>query len=378
MLTFTGNAGDFLKIGLKAAERGQLDLIKQILVEKPSWLSKVGSHGRTMLWAACHKGRLEVAAYLIQQGADIQACGAHYTPHFVELSCLAIAMHKGHVEVVELLKKHGAFLNIHHAAFLGKLALVRTYLEKAPLQLNLGHPQHIMAPKHLEDVDFIAAPTPWATPLCYALRGGDLPTIQFLIQAGAAVKEHSQALFTAADEAPALVQLLLEHGADPAWAPKPLPDDQDLYQVVQAFKVAAPSPEELGAELVYLCRGDRGGKPAEVERLLRHGALVNFQDAKGKTALHRAAKAGLTATVELLLSKGAQLDIQDQQGETPIFEPIRSTIKDHQKQRKVLQLLIAAGANPDHQNQKGDTVRDLLTRSKGKSKESLKAILPRY
>lgn len=374
MISFIGNAGDFLKIGVKAAERGQLEAVKEILAKRPSWVSKVGSHGRTMLWGACHKGRLAVVKYLVQQGADIQACGGHYTPYFVELSCLAIALHKQHHAVAEWLKEHGARLDIHQAAFLGQIELVRQLLSQSPQHLDLGHPQHIMAPKQVKGMDFMPAAAPWATPLCYALRGGDLTTVKFLLQAGATVEPHSKKLFIAADDQPVLDQLLLEHGADAQHAPKALPGDA-MYPVVSAFAVAPPSSAALSAELVYLCRGDRGGQVEEVERLLQHGADINFQDHKGKAALHRAAKAGFILTIAFLLKNGANVELEDRAGETPIFEPVRSTIKDQRKRIKALELLLEAGANRNHRNKKGDRVIDVLRRSRDSRKEGLIKVL---
>lgn len=378
MLQFTGNASDFLKIGVKAAERGQLELVKEILKQKPKWLHKVGSHGRTMLWEACHKGRLAVVQYLVEQGANIHACGSHYTPYFVEISCLAIALHKKRMPVAEYLGAKGAFLDIHNAAFLGQIDLVRQLLEESPNRLNLGYPQHIMAPKNEEDIDFTPEDTPWATPLCYALRGRDVATVNYLIEEGAVIHPFSKQLFISADDEPAMVQLLLENGADPALAPRALPDNEELFQVVSAHGVPLPSQEELSAHLVYLCRGDNGGNVDEVLRLLQHGADINYQDKKGKTALHRAAKAGFVHTIQVLLEQAADLERQDLTGETPIFEPIRSTIKDQNKRRHGVALLLEAGADPSHQNDKGDTVLDVLRRSRVESKEVLLELLTTY
>lgn len=378
MIHFTGNSSDFLKIGVKAAERGRLDQVTTILEQKPHWLHKVGSHGRTMLWEACHKGRLEVVQYLVEQGADLHACGSHYTPYFVEVNCLAIALHKKRIAVAEFLTKAGAQLDIHNAAFLGKLTLVRQLLEKNPAALQIGHPQHIMAPKNQEDVDFMPEDTPWATPVCYALRGGDAQTVSFLIEAGATIRPFSKQLFIAADDEPEMVRLLLENGADTAFAPRALPDNEELFQVVSAHGVPLPSREELSAHLVYLCRGDNGGNVQEVSRLLQHGADINYQDKKGKTALHRAAKAGFLPTIELLLQHKAKLEIPDLKGETAIFEPIRSTIKDQQKRKQALALLLGGGANLAHQNDQGDTAIKVLIGSRGESKKDLLELLSTY
>ena len=110
---FTGKTSDFLKIGVAAAARGDLDAVKAILKAKPNWLHRIGSHGRTMLWEASHRGRLEMVKYLVRRKADIDACGSHYTPYFVEVSCYCIARFKAHQDVADFLLAKGAKLDIH-------------------------------------------------------------------------------------------------------------------------------------------------------------------------------------------------------------------------------------------------------------------------
>lgn len=116
----------------------------------------------------------------------------------------------------------------------------------------------------------------------------------------------------------------------------------------------------------------------EVLRLLQHGADINYQDKKGKTALHRAAKAGFLPTIELLLQHKAKLEIPDLKGETAIFEPIRSTIKDQHKRKQALALLLGSGANLAHSNDQGDTPMEILSRSRGEFKGALLELLTTY
>ena len=93
---------------MAAAARGDVEAVRSILEERPGWLTRVGSHGRTMLWEASHRGRLGVVEYLVERGADIDACGTHYTPYFVEVSCYCIARYKGHDDVADFLMEWGA------------------------------------------------------------------------------------------------------------------------------------------------------------------------------------------------------------------------------------------------------------------------------
>lgn len=364
MLQLTGKASDFLKVGVKAAAKGDFTLVKEILKEKPDWLLRRGSHGRTMLWEACHKGKLEIAKLLINRGADINACGTHYTPYFVEISCYCIAKHKKHQELAKFLINKGAIKNIHTAAFLGELAEVKSFLKSDAALLNQGHPQHIMAEKNQKGVDFILKQFDWATPLCYALRGGHFDTASYLLVQGAQIKGFEKHLFTAADDSLDMLKLLLSNGADKSFAPRVSPLETEAYELLSQYGVEPITTKELSEELVYLCRGDRGGNPQEVKKLIAHGADVNYQDHKGKTALHRASKSGFVQAMNVLIKSGARLDIIDHKGETALFEPIRSTIKNEENRKKAFSMLVEAGAKRSHQNAKGETVMELTKKLK--------------
>lgn len=360
MIKFTGNASDFLKIGVAAAARGDLKAVREILKAKPQWLNRPGSHGRTMLWEASHKGKLEMVKYLVKRKADINACGSHYTPYFVEVNCYCIAKHKKHFSVADFLLKKGAVIDIHTAAFLGDLDLTKTLLKRSKKRLNQGHPQHAMGKKLANGLDFYAAPAAWATPLCYALRGGarrkgDLETAEYLIEKGANIKGFECELFEAADGQIDMVRLLLENGADPKFAPQVFSDEGELFELVSSYG-GTVSKDLASEELVYLCRGDRGGNPEEVKRLLDLGADVNFQDAKGKTALHRAAKAGFVEAMKILLKHKASCKIEDNDNETALFDAVRSTIKNIDNKKSAIRLLIKSGANTKHVNRKNQTL----------------------
>ena len=54
MSLLTGKASDFLKIGAAAAGRGDMDTVRAVLEERPDWVTRTGSHGRTMLWEAAY------------------------------------------------------------------------------------------------------------------------------------------------------------------------------------------------------------------------------------------------------------------------------------------------------------------------------------
>ena len=335
---------------MAAAARGDVEALRAVLQERPGWLGRVGPHGRTMLWEASHRGRLGVVEHLVERGADIDARGTHYTPYFVEVSSYCIAWYKKHDDVAGYLKERGAVIDIHTAAFLGDREGVESFLKQSRDSLDEGHPQHVMGDMTEDGLDFPLAPAPWATPLCYALRGGDVETVAYLIEGGARIQGYEEALFKAANKDLEKVRLLLENGADPKKLPPVFPDEGKLFALTSSYGVRSPDIEAISARLVYLCRGDRGGNPDEVSRLLRLGADVDYRDAQGKTALHRASKAGFAVTMEILLKHGASVNIEDANGETPLFDAIRSTIKNTDRKAEAIRVLVKAGADLLHAN----------------------------
>ena len=99
--------------------------------------------------------------------------------------------------------------------------------------------------------------------------------------------------------------------------------------------------------------------------MLSVGADVNFQDHKGKTALHRAAKAGFVESMKILLGNGASVEVIDAQGETPLFDVVRSTIKDNEKRTLAIKALIKSGADARAENLRGQTPLSLAEATVG-------------
>jgi len=105
-MLLTGNASDFLEIVVASAGRGDLDIIRTLLGEKSAWLNTVGSHGRAMLWEAVYRGKMDIVKFLVEKGADVNACGCHYSEHYVEVSpyCIAKLIYfNGFIEFILLL-----------------------------------------------------------------------------------------------------------------------------------------------------------------------------------------------------------------------------------------------------------------------------------
>ena len=56
------------------------------------------------------------------------------------------------------------------------------------------------------------------------------------------------------------------------------------------------------------------------------------------------------------------MNIEDAKGETPLFDAIRSTIKNADRKAEAIRVLMEAGANPLHANGRGETAREVADR----------------
>jgi uncharacterized protein len=130
-----------------------------------------------------------------------------------------------------------------------------------------------------------------ATPLWYAIsRGRNLPLARFLLQQGS-TPEYCLWAAGFKDDVEA-IDLLVRHGA----SVDPVTEDETPF---------------LGA--IKLSRF------AAAERLLRHGANVNFQNSSGLTALHLLLKKDSAPRhVEMLLRHGADPSIRSKDGRSPL------------------------------------------------------------
>ena len=351
MPLLTGNSSDFLKIGVAAAGRGDVGTVRAVLAEKPHWLHRIGSHGRTMLWEAAYRGRLEMVAYLADLGADIDDCGCHFTPLLVDISAYCAARHKRHHPVAEYLLERGAVRDIHTAAYLGDLEAVRGYLDRDP---GLATTEKSQADINVQ-----------ATALHYAVAPGHAGIVSLLLARGADPRPYGYFLvrFCIWRDRVDILAALIAAGLDPSTSEPPRSGiaNPAMIELLRANGVDyGPDHAEGGwPPIVFQSRGDRGGNVDRVRALIESGADVNVRNHKGQSALHCAAKAGFGDIVALLLAHGADVNARDGQGETPLATALRSTVKDKAKLLDVVRLIVNAGADVDRADPKGRTPRDI-------------------
>ena len=200
----TGKSSDFLKIGVAAAGRGDLDTVSTVLAEKPDWLRRIGSHGRTMLWEAAYRGRGAMVDYLADLGADIEARGCHFTPLLVEVSPYCAARVKNHDVVAQGLLARGAVVDVCTAAYLGDVAAVRDNLAANPDLVATEQAQH--------------DPNVRATVLHYAVAAGHLDVVRLVLAQGADPRPYGYWLirFCIWRQRADILEALIEGGLDPA------------------------------------------------------------------------------------------------------------------------------------------------------------------
>lgn len=377
---FTGKQSDFLKIVVAAAGRGDLDAVKQFLADKPEWLHTIGSHGRTMLWEAAYRGKLNVVKFLVKQGANVNLPGCHLSQHDLEITPYCVARHEGRDDVADYLKQQGAEIDIHTAAYLGDYDTSQELLRNDKTLVNSGYLQSVMLPSgepHTVEHRYSES----ETPLSYAIVGGNIRIVEILLTMGAEVKKHSKELLDHAvsNGRMDIVKLLFDNGADVTQSPRIYDDGSEMSELLKSHGVPSKDINAFDfmgwPPLPYVCRGDKGEHPENVVRLLKLGADINVQSSKGKTALHCAAKAGFIKVIDVLIENGATIDATDNNGETPLVEAIRSTIKNTEKQQGAIEKLLLNGANPNFKNNRGITPLQIAKQKRRTGSEEIIKLL---
>jgi len=326
----------------------------------------------TLLHRAAWWGRKKTAEDLIRLGADLEAVdSAGGTPLHAAMQSGSTrywdVIHGPHVDVAELLLKHGAKINaknngnltaLHGAASYGDIAAMDLLLAHGAdpnmvsgggstvLMILLGSLWFDAEKTDAEMKDFIfslirrgvrvdAQNSEGVTVLqqAAALEFPDL--LQELLSRGAPVNARSKTGWTALHSAVAAghercVEMLLEHGADPnslgcspTWVPG-IPWHR--------FEKTAVSPLQIALSQ----EDDR-----IVQMLIAAGADVNLAGSDGKTPLVPAFEKKDTVTLKLLLDNGIDANVRTSE-EIPLVYLAAS-----KGRRDVVELLLSHGARGD-------------------------------
>ena len=325
---------------MTAARTGSAALVRSLLAAGADVGGTTHFRGQTPLMWAASEGHADVARALLDAGADVQARSVHGA------TALLLAARDGDIETARVLLDAGADVNaaepylpldarvdVEESQTSGRTPLL---VASASLVATSGWEYRL-------DVE---PSTHEALALFLLERGAD-PDLPDSIG--------RTALHAAVETGKAdLVRALLEHGADPnarfTRVPLVLKGDflsYDAYVGATPLWLAAaarvPDPDILRA---LAAAGGDPGLPADggttplmaavgmvqnearqapdsqslelVTLLIGMNVDVNAVDARGRTAMHGAARLAKNAVIELLAANGARVDIADARGQTPL------------------------------------------------------------
>ena len=257
----TGRSRDFLETVLPAASTGKLLALQQYLRQEPRFLNAIGPHGRTILWEAARKGKLDVVRYLVGEGADLGVRGCYFRDTKVEVTPWCVALIEGRQSVVAFLEASGAGCSFDSACFLGDL-------EQVKIQLN-ADPSLCDRPVECgsDEINF--------RPIHYAVAGEQFSILKELISRGADARDDGERLVSSSidHEDTSILECLLKHGARPrAGDANEASLDPRLEAIFYAYgyEFDINAPDRLGfPPLVEACRGNHNAKdnPEEAKAL---------------------------------------------------------------------------------------------------------------
>jgi len=215
-----------------------------------------------------------------EDGMDIVLYAAH------------AAHHTGKTQVLDVLLRHNASINVHAAAALGMLDKVRATQRVSPQVLN--------------------QPGAWGrTPLHWAACGGHVTLLKYLLEQGVHLESRDHwgctALHMAVDFGHGTaVALLLDKGASPLVAMR------NGKQVLHLASAENPQLLKLllsrGAHLDLFAAAALGQNNLAYNWIKRHPEAVHELLPLGASPLNLAAERGHLSMANLLLENGAQLD----------------------------------------------------------------------
>ncbi|KAK2599167.1 hypothetical protein QQS21_005357 [Conoideocrella luteorostrata] len=292
------------------------------------------------LYKAAWKGDVDIVRLLLKHGAEVNIrCWAGDTP-------LHEALRSKHLDVVRQLLEAGAkptvandegIQPLHLAVDLGDTAIVKELLSRGadvavtkedgwtPLANAAMEGHNGLLKELLENGGDVRQVTPHGPLLCAVAGAGNTEAVRLLLSHGADVSEADENGRTALQDAVEdgnidMVKMLVQHGADVSVA------DVDGYM-----------PLQLAVQ---------GGSVQVAKFLVEKGSDMNCIT-KGWTPLTMASANGGLDLVKCLLEKGADVEFASDNGNTPLL------VAAENGHMEVFQMLLKHGANITARNAQG-------------------------
>ena len=256
----------------------------QRLTSDRSDLFEEDQGGFTPLLFAARAGDAGSAGLLIEKGASVNDAAP------TGATALVVAAHSGQPEVAKVLLDHGADPNASDAGYTAlHAAILRGDMDLVKVLLAHGaNPNAVITkstPTRRSSVDWAIHPS-WvgATPLWLAAKFSD----------------------------PEMMRTLAEAGADAHFSRK------DGTSVLMAVLAAGPGRRGL---LGYARRDPKDLERENLESMktaLALGADINATSEAGDTAMHAAALRRSKALIQWLAQNGAKVDVKNKKGQTPL------------------------------------------------------------
>lgn len=270
-----------------AARGNKVEILKYLVEQKKMDVNVIDEKGTYPLQAAVRRGNYDAAKYLIEKGADIN----------VKLednaTFLLFATYNTNAELVKLLLDKGSELNIFD---------------------DRGN-----------------------TPLLAAASRGNLEIVKLLIDKGAKMEpgvckrasctnSGDSPLHRAASSNPAVVEYLLEKGADVNATD--FDGNTPLHRMywgdsIRTVDILCKNGGKINLQNnkgeTPLIKAIASKKTDYIRALLKHKADISLADHAGKTPLHYASISGYSDMVNLLIENGADIHVKDQNDRTPAY-----------------------------------------------------------
>ena len=380
------------------AEDVEVRRIQSLLTDSPDLINAIDPHdGYTLLQRAAAAGQLEVAKFLLANGADIEA----KNPNSRSYTALHFAADAGNKAMVEFLLSKGAKVNagdeggstpLHLAVQHGYRNVVESLIEhgadiNAKTRTAGATPLYTAAANgfpsigeflisHGAEVNAVKTDS-LSTPLHITAKRGDLAFCAILLTNRADLNATDSSgqtplHYAVENRQTAVAALLLTHGANVdardkrfnrGWTPLVIAvehNENDMVNLLLTNKADANMKFDLdsGKGWTPLLLAVNKRYPQVARLLLEGGAQPNQPSDRGDVAIFWSLYSNDLATrtnlLELLLDHGAEVDVRDAQGQTPLMRACWDW------DPATVQVLLAHQADPKASDNRGFTALHYL------------------